>query len=153
MLILGLTGTAHAAETGWKYSRQVDDFDDSIAHFASNEYTKNGETSSVNVVCDWDKKLDVWFIPGQYVQSSCTLASHCIYVDTRVDKMPKQSFVAVWLDGIASLVARPGKIYYFIDDLKYGSKLIFRAGDSDTVTLSLDDSAEPINKVLKACGK
>lgn len=149
--IFGLACVAHATETGWEYSRHVDDFDDSVAHFASNEYTENGEIFSVNVICDEDKELDVWFVPGQHVRSSCALSNHCIYVDARVDKRPKHRFVAVWLDGIASTVAEQGKIYRFVSDLKYGSKLIFRAGDSDTATFSLAGSIEPIDKVLKAC--
>lgn len=151
LLVLGLTGAAYAAETGWKYSRHVDDFDDSVAHTASNEYTGNGETFLVDVICNFGE-INVWFTPGQYVQSRCMLTNHCIGVDVRVDKKPMQSFIAVWYEGTASLTEEPEETYRFIRDLMRGSQMIFRVGDSNTATLSLDGGVEPIDKVLKACG-
>lgn len=152
LLILGLTSVVHAAETGWEYLRHVDDFDDSVTHIASNEYTGDGETFLVDVICDSSGELDIYFIPGQYVRSRCTLTGNCIGVDVRVDQKPMQSFIAVWYEGAASLTGQQEKVYRFMRDLMRGTQMIFRVGDSNTATLSLDGSIEPIDKVLKACG-
>jgi len=173
MLILGLTGTAHAAETGWKHSRQVDDldnlvthaasdvytftgwkysrhvddFDDSVTHIANNTYLMvSGKIFSVNVACDKARKLYIFLNPGKYAYLQTTTSA-----DIRVDKKPKQNFDVVWHKKIAVLIATPVETYRLIDDLMYGSKLIFRVGDSDTATISLYRSVEPISNVLKAC--
>jgi len=147
LLIFGLTGTAHAAETGWEYSRHVDEFDDATTHFASSGYIKNGETFDVSVVCYRDKKLLVWFNPGHYSARFLSTVS----VDVRVDKNPKQTFDAEWVAEFASLAAETKGVYRFISELMYGSKLIFRVRRSGTVTIWLNGSFEPIDKVLNAC--
>jgi len=173
MLIFGLASIAHTTETGWEYSRHadyfgdsatrtvsdvytfsgweysrhVDDFDDSVSHIAKNVYIKNnGETFLVSVACDKTKGLHVVFDPGNHLHFRSTIS-----VDVRVDKNPKQSFVAKWLKGFAHIVAESRETYRLISDLMYGSKLIFRVGDSDVATVSLYRSIEPISKVLKAC--
>lgn len=150
--IFWLAGAAHAAETGWEYSRDVDDFDDSVGHTASNWYTENGETFSVGIVCDKNKELNVGFIPGQYVHLRRNVS-----VDVRVDKKPTQSFTALWHETIAwvttslSASVEPEKIHRLTRDLIHGTQMIFRVGSSSTATLSLNGSVKPISKVLEAC--
>lgn len=160
-VLVGVLGDAACStETGWRYERFEDAFDDIVTHVA---YKHRQNEGAVSISCS-SKTLKVAFSSDQYY-SSVQIAS----VKVRIDKKPKQTFngymrkdLAILSEDLADVITQgPSrkKIVHFLLDLMQGTKLVFQTEtdlgfqteSSDVVTLSLAGSAEPIGKVLKAC--
>lgn len=163
--ILGMASTANFTESGWEYSRVVDEFSDKVTHHASNQYLKNGELFQILVSCFNDQNKNegivVGFVsPGRTKVTKISTvgdgqSATIVTVHVRVDKRPQQTFHAVATGEHASIsidwLNQSGKESEFVRGLMRGSELIFRVEDSDTASFSLVGSAGPIGKVLNTC--
>jgi len=147
LAIMGLASIAHSAETGWKYRRSVSEFSDDVTHYVTS-YDENGK-GWIRLICIGGEilKIELLAPPGP-VSLFFDLAT----VYFRVDKKPMHTFQAGWERGVVYFFwDNKEEVRRLIRDLMRGTKLIYKVSESDTATILVTGSAEPINKVLKAC--
>lgn len=152
--ILFLLVPLQALSAGWKYSKSVDEIDDSVTHFASVSFKayRNRE-GFVNVRCNGStKQVDVYFSSGAYLTN---------YDKARVDyRFDSHDAVQAefWMSNSSKAVfVNEKNMPNFIGQLRSGNRLLARLynykGQASDIKVSLAGSKVVIDKALAPCGE